>query len=107
MFTCDELQALILQIIVHDALVVAGHSYSPLLYFTHYSLITLSSHARDIAICIRVLPAQLVRIVRKNVLQSDINGTIRASSEEGSFRELLSTIYLLRIGIVALLLVFI
>jgi hypothetical protein len=68
MLSSDELQALILQVVVHDALIVPSHTYCPLLDLAHEALIALRGYSRDIAICVRVLPAQFVSVMRKDVL---------------------------------------
>jgi hypothetical protein len=50
MFTNQELNALMLEIVVHDALVVSGDSYGPLLKLAHDALSTLLGDPRDVAV---------------------------------------------------------
>lgn len=105
MLTCDELQTLIFQVVIHDTLIVASHSDGPLFDFAHETLVTLRGNTRDIAVCIRVLSTQFIGIVREDILQSNVNGSIRTASEERVFWELLTAIYFLRKRVVTSLFV--
>ena len=55
MLTNKELNALMLEIIIYDTLVVTGDTYTPLLQFTQDSLATLFSDSRNIALSACVL----------------------------------------------------
>lgn len=104
--SCNKLQTLIFEVIVHDTLIVPGDSDGPLLDLTHEALVTLGGHPCYIAICIGILSAKLVRISSEQILQSYVNWPIWATREERILRKLLSTVDFFRFSVVALLFVF-
>ena len=102
----DELQALVLQIVIHDALVVPCHSDRPLLNFAHESLISFGGYPSDVAVGVGVLAAQLIGISRKDVLQGNVDWTVWTAREERVLRELLAAVDLFGESLVAFLLIF-
>ena len=101
----DKLQALILQIIVHNALVVSGHSDSPLFELTEYTLISFRCYFANVTISVCVLAAKLICIVGEYLLESNVNGTVRTACIKRIIWEPVSAIDLFRVRIMAFLLV--
>ena len=73
MITVKDLDALMLKIVVHHALVVPGDSNGPLLKLAHDTLATLLGHPRDVTLSACVLVAKLVAILEPDVLDLFIN----------------------------------
>jgi len=63
----QELNALVLKVVVHKALIVASYPDSPLLELTHNTLASLFGNSRNIAFCACVLVRELIPIVHPNV----------------------------------------
>jgi hypothetical protein len=63
----QELDALVLEVVIHHALVIPGHSHAPLLELADNPLSTLLGHPRYVALSARVLETQVVTVAHKNV----------------------------------------
>ena len=96
MRSSDKLQTLILQVIIHNALIIPRNSYCPLLNFAHKALITFGSDTCDVTIGVRVLSAKFIGISSEYVLKSKINWAIRTTGKERVVWELLGPINFFR-----------
>lgn len=65
MFTYQKLNALVFEVVKHDALVVACDTDSPLFELSHNALTTLFGYSGDIALSSCILEAQTVSIFDK------------------------------------------
>ena len=82
MLTYQKLNALVFEVVKHDALVVARDTDRPLFKLPHNALTTLFGYSRDIALCPRILEAQMVSILDKQVLDHFENGPCWRSSKD-------------------------
>jgi hypothetical protein len=73
--TYQKLDALVLEVVVHYTLVVAGNADTPLLELSNYALATLLSHSRDVTLRSCILETQIISVSHKNVSDSVKNWT--------------------------------
>ena len=81
MLTYQKLDALVLEVVVHYTLVVAGYAGTPLLELSYYALATLLRHSRDVTLRPCILETQIVSVSHKNVSDSVKNWTRWRSSK--------------------------
>jgi len=105
MLTCDKLQALILQIIIHNTLIESSCTNGPLLNLAHDTLIALFGNTCNITVCVRILSTQFVGVVGEEVLDCDVDWTERTSREEMAFWELNIAVSFFRSRVVTLTLI--
>ena len=67
MLAYQELDALVLEVVIHHALVVAGDTHAPLLELADDALAALLGHTGDVALCACILEAKVVTIADENV----------------------------------------
>ena len=70
MLTYQKLDALVLEVVVHYTLVVAGNADTPLLELSNYALATLLRHSRDVTLRSCILETQIISVSHKNVSDS-------------------------------------
>lgn len=89
MLTNQKLNALVLEVVVHDALVVASDSNSPLLQLSEEALTTLLRHSGDVALSSCVLEGEMVSILDPHLLQKFKSWARRTTLEDTCCRALL------------------
>jgi hypothetical protein len=67
MLSYKELNALMLEVVVHDTLVVPSDSNTPLFKLTYNTLASLLGYSRNIALSACVLETQVISISYKNI----------------------------------------
>ncbi len=87
----DELDAAVLELVVHHALDIPVHSHLQLDHLPEQPLSPLLSHYRDVAVRLRVLQAQVVTVLHKYLPDVIVHHSRRPACENAAWAVSLAT----------------